>query len=68
MENIGMEKLAYTIQEAAEVGAGGRSKIYEAIKSGALRAKKRGARTVILADDLASYLEALPDFLEQAAA
>lgn len=68
MEGVNMFKLAYTIQEAVEAGAGGRSKIYEAIKAGELRAKKRGARTVILADDLASYLEALPDFLERAAA
>lgn len=62
-----MKKLAYTIQEAAEAGAGGRSKIYEAINAGELKAKKRGARTVILADDLDQYLKSLPDFLDQVA-
>ena len=63
-----MAKLAYTIPEAVEAGAGGRTKIYEAINAGTLRAKKRGKRTVILAADLAQYLESLPNFLDQAAA
>lgn len=60
-----MEKLAYSIREAAAAGAGSRTKLYEAIKSGALRAKKRGRSTIILAADLARYLEALPNFNDQ---
>ena len=63
-----MAKLAYTIPEAVEAGAGGRTKIYEAINAGTLKAKKRGKRTVILAADLAQYLESLPDFPSRAAA
>ena len=63
-----MTKLAYSIDEAVEAGAGGRTKIYEAIKAWELKAKKRGKSTVILAADLARYLESLPDFLDQAAA
>ena len=63
-----MEKMAYSIREAVKAGAGSRSVIYENIKSGALKARKRGRSTVILADDLAQYLESLPDFHEQAAA
>ncbi len=63
-----MEKLAYTIDEAKAEGAGGKTAIYAAIKSGALKARKRGKRTIILAADLAQYLESLPDFLDQAAA
>ena len=57
-----MVKLAYTIDEATKEGAGGKTKIYEAIKSGALKAKKRGNSTIILAPDLIQYLEDLPDF------
>ncbi len=60
-----MPKLAYTIDEAGDAGAGGRTKIYEAIKAGELKARKRGKRTIILAADLAQYLESLPDFLDQ---
>ncbi len=63
-----MSKLAYTIDEAVKAGAGGRTKIYEAIKAGELKARKRGKRTVILAPDLLQYLESLPDFRDQAAA
>ncbi len=63
-----MAKLAYTIAEAVDQGAGSRTVVYEAINAGTLKAKKRGKRTVILAADLAGYLESLPDFHEQAAA
>lgn len=63
-----MEKKAYSIREATEAGAGSRSIIYENIKSGALKARKRGRSTIILAADLAEYLEALPDFHDRAAA
>ena len=63
-----MEKMAFTIPEAVKAGAGSRSVIYENIKSGAIKARKRGRRTVILAADLAQYLESLPDFHEQVAA
>ena len=63
-----MEKMALTIPEAVEAGAGSRTVIYEAINAGTLKAKKRGKRTVILAADLAQYLESLPDFPSRAAA
>ena len=63
-----MEKLAYSIKEVVAEGGGSRTVVYEAIKSGALKARKRGRSTVILAADLARYLESLPDFHEQAAA
>ena len=55
-------KLAYTIPEAVDEGAGSRTVVYEAIKAGTLKAKKRGKNTIILADDLIEYLKALPDF------
>ena len=63
-----MDKLAYTIDQASAAGAGSRTKIYDAINAGALKARKRGKRTIILADDLIAYLEALPDFPNQATA
>ncbi len=57
-----MEKMAYSIREAVEAGAGCRSVIYENIKSGALKARKRGRSTIILAADLDEHLQNLPDF------
>jgi excisionase family DNA binding protein len=52
--------LVYSIAEACEVAHAGKTSLYEAIRSGALRAVKRGRRTIVLADDLRHYLENLP--------
>ena len=52
--------LCYSIAEACAVARAGRTSLYEAIRSGALRAVKRGRRTIVLADDLRRYLESLP--------
>lgn len=54
------EKYALRISEVVEASGIGRTKVYEAIKSGALRAVKNGRTTVVLADDLESWLKALP--------
>ena len=56
------DKLAYHINDAVGAGAGSRSEIYEALRRGDLKAKKRGRRTVILREDLAAYLAGLPDY------
>ena len=62
-----MEKQAFTIKEVTAGGGGSRSTVYEAIKTGKLKARKRGRSTIILAADFTAYLENLPDFHEQAA-
>ena len=62
------DKLAYHINEAVTAGAGSRSELYKAMRFGRLKAKKRGRRTIILRDDLAAYLAALPDYEPQAVA
>jgi hypothetical protein len=53
-------RLAYTIAEACEAAAIGRTSIYDAIKSNKLIARKNGRRTVILAKDLRLWLQDLP--------
>lgn len=66
LDEAGVERLAFSIPTAAEAADTSRSELYEALKCGALKAKKNGRRTIILRDDLMAYLASLPDY--QAAA
>jgi excisionase family DNA binding protein len=52
--------LAYSIPEACASSRMGRTTLYEAIRAGELRAVKRGRRTLILAEDLKSWITNLP--------
>jgi excisionase family DNA binding protein len=52
--------LAYSIAEACTQSGFGRTTIYDMINTGELVARRRGRRTLILADDLRRCLESLP--------
>jgi excisionase family DNA binding protein len=60
-----MEKLAFTVPEAATLSSLGQTSIYKAIRQGRLRIRKYGTRTIITRTDLASFLESLPDELDR---
>ena len=60
MNSTAIEKHALTIPEACTFSGIGKTKLYEAIASGKLRARKAGKRTLILKDDLRDYLSSLP--------
>ncbi len=58
MNNV-LEPLAYTIDESREAARVGRTTIYQEIAAGRLIARKVGRRTIILRDDLESWLARL---------
>jgi excisionase family DNA binding protein len=57
--------LAYTIAEACTATRTGKTALYEAIKTGKLRAVKRGRRTLVLPADLKEWIEKLPTIEHQ---
>ncbi len=57
MEN---EKLAFTIAEAVKTAAVSRTELYRAVGRGELSLRKRGKRSIILADELKRWLTSLP--------
>jgi hypothetical protein len=50
---------AYRIPDVCKLTGLGRTSIYAAIKAGDLVARKRGRSTIVLGDDLASFLRSL---------
>lgn len=60
-------QLAYSINDSASRANLSRAEMYRVINRGDLRAKKLGRRTVILHQDLRSYLANLPDYTPAAA-
>ncbi|MEO6013939.1 MAG: DNA-binding protein, partial [Devosia sp.] len=59
---------AHYIPQLIEAGVASRRKLYEAINSGALKARKNGKRTVILDADLNNWLNSLPAYEPRQAA
>lgn len=52
-----IEKLSYTVKEAAAVSGIGRTKLYELHKAGELPFRKIGSRTLIKRADLETLLD-----------
>ncbi len=55
-------KISFTVEEVCTATGIGRTKIYEAIGSGVLPAKKWGKRTLILKSDLEAFLAGLDPY------
>jgi len=56
----GTTREGLSIAEACAVAGIGRTKIYQAISDGSLKARKCGKRTLILRDELRHFLASLP--------
>jgi excisionase family DNA binding protein len=55
-----MEQLALTVAEACEAARVGKTVLYQAIARGALIARKRGRKTLVLPEDLRVWIGKLP--------
>ncbi len=55
-------QVSHSIEEVRIMTGIGRTKLYEAINSGALKARKLGKRTIVLKQDLDSFLITLADY------
>ena len=64
MESV--PRLAFTIEQLAELAGVGRTTLFGEIGAGRLRAKKIGRRTVVLISDAQIWLERLPDWRPRA--
>ena len=54
------DQLAYTIPQAVQVAAVSRTELYRAAQRAEIVFRKRGKRTIILADELRRYVQSLP--------
>jgi excisionase family DNA binding protein len=54
-------RIAYSPEEASKLVSTGRTKIFQEIKDGRLKARKIGRKTIILDDDLREYARNLPE-------
>ena len=58
----GVMQLSFSVDEAAKSTGLGRTRLYDAINDGVLRAKKFGKRTIVLRDDLEEFLSRLESY------
>lgn len=61
-KRFAMTQLSLSIEEARAATSLGRTKIYQLINSGELKAHKIGKRTIILKDDLEAFLSNLQSY------
>lgn len=57
-----MTQLSLSIEEVCTATGLGRTKLYQLINSGELKARKIGKRTIILKDDLDAFLASLKPY------
>lgn len=58
---VSVQREGLSVTEACSVAGIGRSRLYQAISSGQLIARKFGNRTIILRNDLMQFLGSLPE-------
>lgn len=61
-------KPTYTLKQFLADFGMGKTRFYELVNAGALKARKNGTRTVVLAADAQAYLDSLPAYEPKKAA
>ncbi len=59
---LGVSKIFFRIDDLIRIESFGRTKLYEELRTGRLKAKRWGDRPVVALWDLISWFDALPDF------
>jgi hypothetical protein len=59
-DKVSTQPIAHSINSVPALVGIGRTGVYEALRTGALKAHKNGRRTVILQKDIEAWLESLP--------
>ena len=62
---INFHPVAYTIRGAVLVSGLSRSRVYELLARGVLKARKDGRKTLVLADSLTAYIGSLPPLRQE---
>ena len=55
-----MTKIAVTIPEAVAISGIGRTSLYSVFKTGAIKPRKQGKRTLVIVSELEKYIASLP--------
>lgn len=57
-------KIALSVSEVTEVAPLGKTLVYDSIRSGRLKAKRLGRKTLVMVDDLRDFLEGSDDAVD----
>jgi hypothetical protein len=55
-----MDRIAYTLPEAARIAGVSRTRIFEAVRKQDLTIRKAGRASIVTHDDLVAWIESLP--------
>lgn len=61
MDKTELQPIGHSVGDAVAITGSSRTVLYNAMKAGHLRAKKLGARRIILDADLRAWMASLPD-------
>jgi len=55
-----MDRIAYTLPEAARIAGVSRTRMFEAVRKQELTVRKAGRASIVIHDDLVAWIQSLP--------